>query len=162
MTSIRFQSGVHRGENAKHLDVIKALIWKNEEQLKPAELGHCTNFSPWQQSSLAAASATENREERLEETMVPSSTLRHCHLWCSSINKRREIDAGIQQERGLEGNDMHCLELCSSEDSTFTSLKMCISPRSGFPVVIFNFLLESLPCAYKQHVNSRQGLSYIK
>lgn len=90
MARVRFQSGVLRGENEKHLDVIKALIWKNEEQLKPAELGHCTNFCPWLQSSLAVASATENRKERLEETMVPSSTLRRYHLWCCSINKGRE------------------------------------------------------------------------
>lgn len=40
MASIRFQSRNHKGENEKHLVLIKALIWKNEEQLKAAELGH--------------------------------------------------------------------------------------------------------------------------
>lgn len=45
MASIRFHRRDHKGENEKHLDLIKALIWKNEEQLKAAELGHCINFS---------------------------------------------------------------------------------------------------------------------
>lgn len=62
MASIRFQSGDRKGENEKHLDLIKALIWKNEEHLKVAELGHCTNFFSWLQSNLEVASATENKE----------------------------------------------------------------------------------------------------